>query len=141
MKYLFLLVGSLMALSGCGEGGFPSPKSHFPQDYLLLGNSVHDISIRNMSSTNGLDVPSKVLAATWNDTFLLAAQAPLTNRLNFPGDAYQIPIQGMTNYWIIALREQQIYGPLTLSSFIEEKARLQVPGDLHLIPVSRLRVQ
>lgn len=94
-----------------------------------------------MRSTNGLDVPAKVLAAAWNDTFLLAAQAPLTNRSNFHGDSYQIPIQGMTNYWIIALKSEQIFGPLTPSSFIEEKARLQVPDDLHLIPLSRLRVQ
>ena len=54
-------------------------------------------------------------------------------RNSWRGPYYVKIYSSVLNYWIIDKENNQVYGPLSLESFVEERKRLNVPEKLSVV--------
>ena len=114
--YIFLCsFMCLMVLSGCGYLG----PGNADFNYELSGKYelVHSPVTAIWSNTGvGKAVEEEVIGIAWNNDFILAEQK----------------INNNSNYWIIDVKNNKIYGPLNTASFDTKRSELKIDQTLKL---------
>lgn len=104
-----------MVLSGCGYLG----PGNADFNYELSGKYelVHSPVTAIWSNTGvGKAVEEEVIGIAWNNDFILAEQK----------------INNNSNYWIIDVKNNKIYGPLNTASFDTKRGELKIDQTLKL---------
>lgn len=76
-------------------------------------------------------VPNEVVEIGWNDEFVLAKQHPR----DYPEPADT----AITNWYIIDVTTDKVYGPLSYEQFLEKKLELSVSSEIELMDVTDAR--
>jgi Protein of unknown function (DUF3997) len=75
-------------------------------------------------------IPCEVISYDYNDHFIIAAQIQ-QKECFWPADSINNEV-GSFNFWIIEVKQDSIFGPLTYKNFIELKNKLGVEKSLRL---------
>ena len=114
--YIFLCsFMCLMVLSGCGYLGPGNADFHYDLSgkYKLFHSQGNFIF---MEGGTEVAVDLEVIGIAWNDDFILAEQK----------------INNTSNYWIIDVKNNKIYGPLNTASFDTKRSELKIDQTLKL---------
>ncbi len=76
-------------------------------------------------------VPNEVVEIGWNDEFILAKQ--------HPREYFEPANTAITHWYIIDVKNERVYGPLTQPQFLEKKRELGVPQEIELVAVEAAR--
>jgi len=110
----------------CGCWSWPVPDG--PD--LVGGYALWAIDTREQMSlvkklpkgTGEAVVAPTVFAAGWNNDFIMVIQ--------HPGDGFHPPDKSVSNYFILRLKDEKLFGPLAKDQFETQRKALGVPEDL-----------
>jgi len=137
VKKILLVAVVFLLLSACA--GMADYDVDLPSDYWVIRSSAHNIIILRGDGTLFEEtlVPAKVTQIGWDEKFIVANQVSLQKESN--ESDYLIPNEKDMHYWIINYKTDEIMGPLDENQFLERKSELQIPENLKLTDVSKLR--
>jgi hypothetical protein len=103
-------------------------------------SSAYDISIDCGTTAGGVE--PEVLTLGWNLEFVVATTHPVTKRVypDNPENTYSEPDTSITDWWIVDLKHNQVYGPLQEAAFQDEVKALGVPG-INMLSVEQAKMQ
>ena len=116
--------------SGCGDH-FAQPAYHeaLPGDYEIMAFAERqDMAIWRRDLPDGTTgrIPPTVCRVGWDNRFIIAAQHPRD-----PWDAPRPPPdKTVTNWYIIRMADDRVFGPFTESEFAAKRGELRVPDSI-----------
>lgn len=136
---VIVLVG--LTLFGCaGAGDYDIELSG---GYSLIRSSAHQVTINKRQSETSWEsavIPTKIVEIAWDDKYILAKQVGLKRRNPKDSkDTYEIPDESKVSYWILEVKDGNIYGPLTDKDFDEKKKELNISKEMSLKEVSHYK--
>lgn len=137
IKKIILLFIFIMLVGCAGLGDYDIALSG---NYSIVRTSAHQVMISPQVDTGlwgGAVIPAKVTEVAWNDSFIIAKQLGLKTDPKSSNN-YKIPDEDKQYYWIIDVKIDKVYGPLSKENYETQKRELQIPGTLVLQKVSKL---
>jgi hypothetical protein len=123
----------LSSFSSCVPGGDRIEELSGGYFFRDEGGTARDILGRHADSG---EIPATVAGYGFNDSFIVASQVPKMPSDPLYGKVYDYSNgAAATYYWIIDIRGDSVWGPLSLGDYREARLVLGVPGDL-MIKVS-----
>jgi len=133
ISFLLLLLFSCTS----SDDNFPVFAKHYKLDYTGQG----EIMIKNISpnTKRGWEVYGHVLFYGYNNDFIIIQQKPRDKivspfNLSQKFDEQNLKIQksNISQYWIIKIHNDSIFGPFNKAEYFFERKKLNVPDNLKL---------
>jgi hypothetical protein len=125
-------------LAKCGFGpGLADYDYQLTASCRLSRSSAHEIVVICDNGQSATSTDAEIYQVGWNDEYLVAMTHPVSKRAypNNPNNTYMVPDESITYWWIIDLKLNRNFGPLSEAEFERQKATLSVTAGIPLLSI------
>jgi len=129
-------------LAKCGFGpGLADYDYQLTASCRLSRSSAHDIVVICDNGKSATSTDAEIYQVGWNDEYLIAMTHPVSKRAypNNPNNTYMVPDESITYWWIIDLKSNRNFGPLSEAEFERQKATLSVTLGIPLLSMDQAK--
>ena len=130
-------------LAKCGFGpGLADYDYQLTTSCRLSRSSAHEIVVICDDGKSATSTDAEIYKVGWNDKFLIAATHPVSKRAypDNPNNTYMVPDESVIYWWIIDLKSNRNFGPLSESEFERQEAKLSVAPAIPLLSIDQAKI-